>query len=661
MAKATAAPIHLCTFFIGLVFPEVAVNTGRLYPKSCTLVRHRFAWALAMPDNPSPPLAITSVHSPPRPRASAQFDRYFPFLRWRGRITPATLRADFVAGLIGAIVVLPQGVAFAMLAGMPPEYGLYAAMVPAVIAALFGSSWHLISGPTNAISIVVFASMSALAEPGSATYVKLVLTMTLLAGALQLGMGLARMGTLVNFISHTVVIGFTAGAAMLIVAAQIRNFFGVPIAHGASFAETLQQLILHLQDINLHVAAVGMLTLLCAIVVRQRWPRFPYMIVAMLTGSVFAAALNAQFGATTTGITTLGILPGALPSLSAPDFSLDAIRKTLPIALAVTILGLTEAVSIARAIGVKSGQRIDGNQEFIGQGLSNIIGSFFSSYASSGSFNRSGVNYEAGAKTPLAAVAAAVLLVPIIALVAPLAAHLPHAVMAAILIVVAWGLIDVHHIRNILRTSRRETAVLLLTFCAALFAELEFAIYAGVILSLLIYLSRTSQPLVLDVKPDPAPDSYHFTADSGLPDCPQLKMVRINGSLFFGAVDHVQGRLQEIDAQNPRQKHVLIVASGVNFVDMAGAQMLADEARRRRVLGGGLYVYRVKDAVHEVLQRGGYLATIGEENLFAVKTRPLAAIYPRLDSEICRACRERIFRQCHIALPNGETRAPGAR
>ncbi|MEK7835583.1 MAG: SulP family inorganic anion transporter, partial [Pseudomonadota bacterium] len=299
---------------------------------------------------------------------------------------------------------------------------------------------------------------------------------------------------------------------------------------------------------------------------------------------------------------------------------------------------------------------IDGNQEFIGQGLSNLVGSFFSCYASSGSFNRSGVNYEAGAKTPLSAVAAAVLLVPIIALVAPFAAYLPHAVMAAVLFIVAWGLIDLRYIRNVLRTSRRETAVLLITFFAALFAELEFAIYAGVILSLLIYLSRTSRPLVLDVKPDPEAGSYHFTADSGLPDCPQLKMVRINGSLYFGAVDYVQRRLQEIDAENPQQKHVLIVASGINFVDMAGAGMLRDEARRRRGLGGGLYFYRLKDEALRILQRAGYAAEIGGENIFPVKTRAVSAIYRKLDSGICRNCTVRIFRECHVALPNGEPR-----
>ena len=231
-----------------------------------------------------------------------QIERVFPFLRWRQIVSRATLRADLIAGLIGAIVVLPQGVAFATLAGMPPQYGLYAAMVPAVIAALFGSSWHLISGPTNAISIVVFASVSVLADPGGADYIKLVLTLTLLTGVLQLAMGLARMGALVNFISHTVVIGFTAGAAMLIFAAQIRSFFGVPIARGASFVETLHQFIAHTGDVSLYVTAVGAATLACAVVVYvllTKWlpmaVRLSWLAVVVPSGATAAFAVAVAF------------------------------------------------------------------------------------------------------------------------------------------------------------------------------------------------------------------------------------------------------------------------------------------------------------------------------------------------------------------------------
>jgi SulP family sulfate permease len=594
----------------------------------------------------------------PDAAAAGRLRGLLPFLRWWPRVGRETLRADAVAGLIGAVIVLPQGIAFGTLAGLPPEYGLYAAMVPAVVAALFGSSWHLVSGPTNVISIFLFASLAPLAEPGSGRYIELALTLTFLVGVMQLAMGIARMGALVNFISHTVVVGFTAGAACLIVSSQIRYFFGVDIAPGASFAGTWRGFALTLADINPYVTGVGAVTLLVGVACRRFAPRFPYMIVAMLAGAVTAAALNAAFGETRTAIPMVGALPGSLPGFSVPDLSLETVRQTLPIALAVTILALTEAVSIARAIGVKSGQRIDGSQEFIGQGLSNMAGSFFSAYAASGSFNRSGVNFEAGARTPLAAVFSVPILVAILLAVAPLISHLPLAVMAAILFMVAFGIVDFRYISAVARTNRQETAVMALTFFAALFADLEFAIYAGVLLSLMLYLTRTSRPLVLDVKPDPAPDSYHFSADSGLPDCPQLKMLRINGSLFFGAVDHVQRHLEEVDARNPQQKHVLIVASGINFVDMAGAEMLAAEARRRRNMGGGLYFYRMKDAVRRLLGRGGYLADIGEERIFAVKSRPVSAIYGRLDPEICRRCTVRIFRECHNRLPNGEPRLP---
>jgi SulP family sulfate permease len=466
------------------------------------------------------------------------------------------------------------------------------------------------------------------------------------------------MGALVNFISHTVVVSFTAGAACLIVATQVRHFFGIEIPAGASFADVWRHLFAQIGAINPYATAVGAVTLLVAVLSRKLYPRFPYMITAMAAGAAAAAAIEAAVGAERAAIAMVSAVSGSLPPLSLPDFSPDTVRKTLPVALAVTILSLTEAVSIARAIAVKSGQRIDANQEFIGQGLSNVAGSFFSAYASSGSFNRSGLNYEAGARTPLAAVLSAMLLAAIAMVVAPVIAHLPLAVLAAILFLVAYGIVDTRYIANVIRTNRQETAVMALTFGAALFADLEFAIYTGVLLSLMLYLTRTSRPLILDVKPDPAPDSYHYTADSGLPDCPQLKMVRINGSLFFGAVDHVRLHLERIDELNPVQKHVLIVSSGINFVDMSGAEMLAQEARRRRGLGGGLYFYRMKDAVRDLLGRGGYLREIGENNLFPVKTRAIAAIYPRLDSGICRGCRARIFRECHDTLPDGQRRPP---
>jgi sulfate permease, SulP family len=567
-----------------------------------------------------------------------------------------TTRADLVAGITGALIVLPQGVAFATIAGMPPEYGLYAAMLPAIVAALFGSSWHLVSGPTTAISIAVFAAMSPLADPGSPQFISMVLTLTFLTGLFQLILGLARMGVLVNFISHTVVIGFTAGAALLIFASQVKNFFGIAIERGAHFHVVIERFIEQFGNINPWVTLVGAITLASGILAKRYIPKLPYMIVAMVIGSVVAWLLNLEIGVQTTMIKTVGALPAQLPPLSLPDFSYATIHKVLFPALVVTMLALTEAVSISRSIAVKSEQRIDGNQEFIGQGLSNLVGSFFSSYASCGSFNRSGVNYAAGAKTPLATVYASVFLVLVLLLVAPLASYLPTAAMAGILFLVAWGLIDFHHITSIGKTSRSETVVLWVTLLGTL-VDLEKGIFFGILLSLTIYLYRVSRPGIVPVVPAKEEGAYHFVGAEDHPQCPQLSMVRINGAIFFGAVDHVQNSLQQIDEIEPQKKSVLIVARGISFVDVAGAEMLAQEARRRRKMGGGLYFYRCKNEIYKFLRKSDKLDDIGVGGFFPTMSNWIKPIYATLDSEICENCKARIFSECHVNLPNGEPRS----
>ena len=572
--------------------------------------------------------------------------RLLPFLRWAHRVNGRSLRDDLIAGLTGAIVVLPQGVAFATIAGMPPEYGLYAGMVPAIVAALFGSSWHLVSGPTTAASVVLYSSLSALAEPGTAQYVTLALTLTVVVGVTQLVMGLARLGALVNFISHSVVVGFTAGAAVLIATKQVPHFFGLPIERGSDFYEIVWSLFTGFGDINPFVLAVGASTLLTGLAIKRLIPRFPYMIGAMLLGSVVAVAFDAVFGSGQTGIATVGALPAQLPPLSMPDFSPDTLRELAPAAMAVTLFALTEAVSIARSLGLRAGQHLDGNQEFIGQGLSNIAGSFFSGYVATGSFNRSGLNYEAGAKTPLAAVFAGGLLMAIVVLVAPLAAYLPNAAMAGILFLVAWGLIDFHHIRKILRASNAEAAVMGATFFSALFIGLEFAIFLGVFLSLFLYLRRTSRPQVRVRAPDPRLPKRRFNTDPDLPECPQVKIVRIDGSLFYGAAGYLTEQFAELARDYPDQRHLVIIATGINFIDIAGAELLVQEAASRRERGGGLYLIGAKATVRDFLENGGYLDEIGRENLFATKTSGLKAIQERLDRAICRQCPRAVFLEC---------------
>lgn len=574
------------------------------------------------------------------------FYRFFPFLTWWPMVSRQTLRADLMAGLTGAVIVLPQGVAFAMIAGLPPEYGLYTAIITPIVAALFGSSRHLVSGPTTAISIVVFAAISPLAEPGSVDFVRLALTLTFLAGVAQFVFGLARLGSLVNFVSHSVVVGFTAGAAALIATSQVKHVLGIELPSGEDFLHTWKFLGSHIADTNYYVLAVASVTLVSAILFRRYKPRWPGMLFAMIIGSLLSLLLDGPQH----GVSLVGQLPAQLPPLSAPDFSLATIKSLAPSALAVALLGLIEAVSIARSIGTRSHQRIDGNQEFVGQGMSNIVGSFFSSYAGSGSFTRSGINFQVGAQTPLAAIFAAGLLALILLTIAPLTAYLPIAAMGGVILLVAYNLVDFHHIRKLFRLGASEASVLATTFFATLFLELEFAIYLGVFLSLMLYLNRTSKPRIVELVPDPEDDKRRLTEISLKPlqVCPQMKMLRVDGSLFFGAVNHFSESIQRLGEWSPGQRQLLIVANGINFIDAAGAEALIEEARRRRKLGGDLYLCGLKHQVRTFLERGGFLEELGRENVFDSKYDALARIFEHLDRDTCGSCQNRVFMECHI-------------
>ncbi len=570
--------------------------------------------------------------------------KFLPMTGWWPLVNSRTLRADVLAGVTGAIIVLPQGVAFAILAGLPPVYGIYTAIVPTIIAALFGSSRHLISGPTTAISIVIFTTISPLSPPGSPEYIQMVLTLTFLAGLFQLALGLGGLGALVNFVSHSVVVGFTAGAALLIGAGQLSGLLGVPGSKRHAFVHVLTDLVGKLPDTNSYALAIGVMTLLAAVVFKKFLPRWPGMLLSMIIGSVLSIILNGGEH----GVRLLGSLPGHLPPFSSPDLSTMSVRELAPAALAVGMLGLAEAVSIARSVAVRSLQRIDSNQEFIGQGLSNLVGSFFSSYASSGSFTRTGLNFEAGAKTPMAAVYAAAALAVILVLIAPLTAYLPIASMAGILMLVAYNLVDFPHLGAIIRASKSETAVLIVTFLATLLVELQFAVYVGVMLSLLLYLNRTSHPRFITLAPDPESGAESFVniAKNPLPECPQLKIIRVDGSLFFGAVDHFSQELRAITREHREQDHILIVGSGINFIDIAGCEALADEAQRLQLSGKKLYLCELKGDVMDVLRRGGCLKRIGEENVFRSRLEAIEKIVPLLDQKRCTICTVRVFTEC---------------
>jgi SulP family sulfate permease len=431
----------------------------------------------------------------------------------------------------------------------------------------------------------------------------------------------------------------------------------VKVAGGANFFDSVHAFFRNLAAIDPWITSTGIVTLVVAIVAKQTLRRVPYMVVAMVVGAGFAYVIaRAEFAV----VPTVGALPSGLPVLSAPSFDPEVWRRLIPAALALTVLGLTEAVSIARAIAVKSGQRIDGNQEFIGQGLSNVAGAFASAYPSSGSFNRSGVNFEAGARTPLSAVFSALFLIVVLVAVGSLGVYLPLAVMAALLFVVAWGLIDFAEIRRIARTNPGDIFVLAVTFVSTLTIQLEFAIFVGVLASLLVYLNRTTHPSVTRVAPDAHTAQRRFTPqDNPAALCPQLDILRIDGSLFFGAVEHVRDELGAARKERPGASHVLLVGSGVNFIDVAGCEFLVQAARFLRDTGGTLYLCNLKPGVYHTLDRGGFLEEFGRDRVWPTKAEAIRAIYRRLDMAVCAACTARIFTECNVALPDGTPRERG--
>ena len=604
---------------------------------------------------------------------------------WVRQVDRLTLRADLIAGVLGALLVLPQGFAFASLAGLPPEYGLYTAIVPCIVAALFGSSWHVVSGPTNANSLALFATLAPLAAVGSPAYIQLALAVTVLVGLMQWLIGVLRLGDLANFISPSALRGFMSGAAALIVVHSLTDLLGLPSSEKHGTGALLLHIGQQLRGLRPAALVVGIATLAIVLVLKRVLPRWPFMLMALAAGSALAALINSmqpwpQWGA----VAVVGSIPTIVPRFHWPGVEPSSLPELLSIAFALTIVALGQSVSIAKAVAARSGQAIDANREFRGQGLSNIVGGFFSSYVSCGSLNRSMPNLEAGARTPLAAVFASLWLLLLIASSAPLLALIPLPAIAALLLAVAWSLFDIPGWRRLWQHSRQDFAIALVTALATMTIRIEMAILLGTILSLVTYLYRTSRPFmrVMGFEGTEPERPFVVRADSvaPLPECPQLKMIRMEGEVYFGAVPHVADQLRGLRvppaagrrAGPPQErpdpaggslaapgeravpswpKHLLVMAKSMNFIDVPAAELWRDEMLKRRAAGGDLYFHRPRPPVLELWRRIGYTEELGADHIFATKRIAIATIFDRLDRGICAVCTVRVFEECKTLPP----------
>ncbi|OYX31130.1 MAG: hypothetical protein B7Z03_04760 [Hydrogenophilales bacterium 32-62-9] len=520
------------------------------------------------------------------PMAESRLATLFPFLIWWRVLDRPTLRADLAAGITAGVLILPQAVALAALAGLPPEYGIYTSIFPVIIAALFGSSFHVMSGPNTALAVLIFIDLSAFASRGTEQYIMYAMGLTFMAGVFQLAFGLARL--------------------------QLGNFFGILMNQREEIHETVLQAWYNLDHANWAAASCGLVTILTGAITRSINRKLPHLIIAIVAGTLFAWVLDTLFGSASLRIDKLGALTlSALPFVPV-DFSADSrliYYDLLLSAVLIGFLGLMQSAVIARSMQAKTGQVLDMNREIVGQGLSNVVGSYMSCFVSCGSFNRSAANFDAGARTPLSSLVSAVALAVLVVFASGLIALMPIAVMAGLLMLVGWGLVDRKEIRLLINV-RAEFMIFIACFAAAVILGLDYGVVVGVILSIGVYLANVSRPVLRRLD--------EHTARTCLP--PELgdevTALRVTGNLFFGSVQSIDAQFRALANSEGRARSLFLSLQHVGHLDTAGAQTLAKEATRRHQAGGQLYLGLRDHGFDDLLTKSGLIDLIGAQCIY---------------------------------------------
>jgi len=695
------------------------------------------------------------------------FHRCLPFLEWFKGYSAGIFRHDLIGGVTVALVLIPQSMAYAQLAGLPPYYGLYAAFVPPIVAALFGSSRQLATGPVAVVSLMTATALEPIATAGGESYIAYAILLALMVGLFQLALGVVRLGLVVNFLSHPVVGGFTNAAALIIATSQLSKLFGVTVDQAEHHYETILRAVKE-AFIFTHwpTLALAVLAFVIMIVLRRLYPRVPNVLVAVLVTTVIAWGtgfenkrqapldriesdevrnLIEQFNASVTALdeksgqrvllrtrldslppvgdsavhdlldverqiahvnvdiaqlkeqihhlrtwlrryqlaavpdsggllsyrlrseitppadsfdfcwqlkvangrldpaslslfsggAVVGAIPEGLPEFRRPKVNLSVALSLLPMAMIISLLGFMEAISIAKAMAAKTGQRLDANQELVGQGLANIIGSMSQSYAVSGSFSRSAVNLQAGAVTGLSSAISSLAVLVVLLFFTPLLYHLPQSVLAAIIMMAVVGLLNVESFIHAWRAQWYDGLIGIVTFvCTLAFApHLDRGILIGVMLSLLLYLIRNMKPAMamLSLHPD---GTFRNQARFNLRQCPYVAVIRYAGSIVFSNVDYLDNQVLDSVRKLPKLKHVLIVGNGINEIDASGVDALSILIDRLHGHGLEFSISGFNDAVLDVLHKTGLIAKIGENNIYRNVARAVNGIWEKAHANV---------------------------
>lgn len=564
--------------------------------------------------------------------------RFLPFLEWQ--LTGSNLRADLIAGITVALVLIPQSMAYAQLAGLPPYYGLYISFMPVIIAALFGSSKQLATGPVAVVSLLTASAIIPLVGDPSgmtqeqliAVYAPLAILLAFLVGTFQLFLGVFKLGVIVNFLSHPVIVGFTNAAAMIIGLSQLNKIFGVNMERSESFVNDIWGVILQIGDSHIPTLIFGVVAIAILLGFKKFYPKVPGVLVAVVGTTVVSAVIG--FEENMSGA-VVGSIPEGLPSMQMPDFNWDMMGTLITSAIVISLVGFMEAISIAKAMAAKTKDRIDPNQELIGQGLGNIAGSFFQSYPASGSFSRSAVNLGAGAKTGMSSVFTGAVVVITLLFLTPLLYHLPKAVLAAVIIMAVIGLINFKAVKHAWRASKHDGVASIVTFIATLgFApHLDQGIMVGAGLAILLYLYRTMSPRVAHLGRYEDGTLRDLAVHPDLPTDEHIIVIRFDGSLYFANVSFFEDTILGAVADKPDAKYILVVGDGINQLDASGEEVLHHLNQRLKDHDITLVLSGLKRQVIQVMRQTLLFDHIGQKNIFATEDMALADIYKRMGGE----------------------------
>jgi sulfate permease, SulP family len=573
----------------------------------------------------------------------ARLARFVPILSWAPRYRRSDLRSDLGAGVTVAAMLVPQAMAYALLAGLPPEVGLYAATLPVLAYAVFGTSRQLAVGPVAIVSLITASALAPLADEGTAAYLGAAALLALMVGVLHLVLGVARLGFIVNFLSHSVLVGFTAAAAIVIGLSQVKHLLGVSIPRGDSVADTVIELVRALDQVNATSLALGAGSVALLLVLKRYWRAVPGALVVVVVSTLVVALFDLE----DRGVATVGEIPGSLPGFVMPELEGGLVRSLMATAAIITLVGFMESVAVAKVYARRNRYDIEPNQELIGLGMSNVSAGLFGGYPVTGGFSRTAVNASSGARTPLASIVTAGLVIATLALLTPLFNSLPQAGLAAIIVVAVANLIDIAEVRHIAAVKRSDLITLAVAFVGTLVLGIEIGIAVAVVASMLVVFARMSTPHTAVLGRITRTTSYRNI--DRFPEAlttPGIHVLRIDAALSFVNASFVKrlildeaAAIDVPDDDTPQRRTLVVDFSGINDIDATGAAALEEAIDELETTGVELRLSDVKGPVRDVLRR--------------------AHLWERLDGRIHATTHDAVTAAQGVPPVNGSLRSAG--